>query len=174
MVHVDFSQSAIPVSIQNSTMSSRTIYMNSNGVVNQTAGSVYQPYAGKSGGGANVWHGAGLLMSVPVVDDTPYRVKAVCGARNCSMHIFVGNAPAAPTGSDDLVTQVVSWPIIGEQEDIGSFDEVLLIKANDTLIGGPLAFGIGIAVGSGTMIAGYNISVQNLAKTAPQFAASMS
>lgn len=174
MTHVDLVQSRVVVSSLNTTMSTRTVYMNSNGVVNQTAGSVYNPYGSKTGTGKNVWHGAGLMMSLPIVDDTPYRVKARVGGENCALHIFVGNAPAAPTGTNDLVTQVVSWPILGLQEDVGIFDDVILIKAQDTLIGGPLAFGIAISAQSGQMLAGYHLSVQNLSKTAPQFAASMS
>ena len=161
------------------SVSAQQITMNSSGVVNQTTGAAHGVGNFQSGNGYNQWRGAGVLMSQPVVDDTPYRVKAYLGAEKSSMYIFVGYAPLAPTGTNDLITKVVAFQVIGYGvNDKGIFDEVFLLpglKAGDPDFQKPLAFGVAVATEQGAGVNGsYNISVQNLAKTAPQFAASMS
>ena len=147
--------------------------MNSSGVVNQTVGSVDEAQNGITAGS---WYGSGLLMSFPVVDDTPYRVKVHAFAANSDMMVFTGYAPAAPTGAGDLIAKPVFFPLTDSQNANGKFDEILLmpgLESGDSDFGKPIAFGIVISPYS-TVFPTWHMSVQNLAKTAPQFAASMS
>ena len=147
--------------------------MNSSGVVNQTVGSVDEAQNGITAG---TWYGSGLLMSFPVVDATPYRVKVHALAANSDMMVVVGYAPVAPSGSGDLITKPVFFPLTDSQNANAKFDEVLLmpgLESGDPDFGKPLAFGVVISPYS-TVYPTWHISVQNLAKTAPTFAASMS
>lgn len=155
-----------------------TIKMNSSAIVNQDIGSAFNPYyLSAAVSGNNYWRGAGLLMSAPVVDKTPYRIKAYCITRTAHGFVFAGYAPASPTGTNDTITSVVSWPISCiDSNEVGMFDEVVLmpgLQQGDPDFGKPIAFGIACQNNQNAVIR-FNISVQNLAKTAPQFAASMS
>ena len=157
---------------------SSTCPMNSSGVVNQTAGSQHNPYFTQGNIGWNLWHASGVLMSQPVVDDTPYRVKAYVAGVATRIHIIVGYAPAAPTGVNDAITNVVPYPA-AEYSDVGRegvFDEVILmpgLQSGHPDFGKPIAFGVAISTLATSHVA-FNISVQNLAKTAPKYASSMS
>ena len=155
---------------------SSSIRMNSSGVVNQTSGMSHMPFVNLQGQGVSLWTGSGLLMDQPNVDATPYRVKAYAAADNAFCYLFCGYAPSSPTGVDDIITSVIAWPI-GSVGGISTFNDLILLPALDEQspdFGKPIAFGVAVAMKSGTFSASYNISVQNLAKTAPQFAASMS
>lgn len=169
-LHVDPGANQPGFSSQNAAGS--TIKMNSSGIVNQTFGSVSLA-AGSfiATSSASSWRGVGLLMSQPIIDATPYRVKARILVHNAYCWVFCGYAPASPTGTDDTITGVVAWPLGVSESSI--FDDIILFPAVPAQSALPLAFGIA-AAGTGNANARYNLSVQNVAKTAPQFAASMS
>ena len=176
LVHIEPGSSLIGLS---PTMSSVTGYVNmgSSGIVEQTKGSAHHTYAGTTGTGRSQWTAAGVLMSQPVVDATPYRLKVYARAGNSHIYVIVGTAPASPTGND-RIDNVVSFPISSYPSEKGEFDEIILVPGRnpqDPLFQRPLAFGVAVAVENAiNPLLAYNISVQNLAKTAPQFAASMS
>ena len=152
--------------------------MMSSGVVQQSQASAVNHRIGVASTSGNSWRASGLLISQPVIDSTPYRVKAYVATANGNGYVFVGYAPASPTGNDDLITNVTAFPVTVEaQVEAGIFDEVLYIPGlpqGDPNFDKPLAFGIAVEAPVGTTIVRYNLSVQNMAKTAPQFAASMS
>lgn len=153
-------------------------WMNSTGIVNQTKGMVWN--IGLDSGTINATQvkGAGLLMTQPIVDATPYRIKARIGGTGLKAWAFVGYAQASPTGTKDLVQELVAWPIaLDPGHPIGVFDEIVLVpglQENDPYADRPLAFGLLISDAPNNVGSSFNISVQNLSKTAPQFAASMS
>lgn len=177
--HVDLEQSPLTLATY-VPISSRTVKMNSNAVVNQDYGFAYSNYLVTTVSNVSYWEGAGLLMSVPVVDDTPYRVKARVNVYRGNAYAFCGYSPASPTGSADTITKVVSYPIasaVAVESAAGEFDEVIKIPGlseGDTEFGKPIAFGIAFASAAAGANCAFNISVQNMAKTVPQFAASMS
>ena len=146
-----------------------TIRMNSTGVVFQTAGMAHQAFAGIAATGGNQWVGSGLLMSQPVVDDTPYRLKLYALGDNCGFYAFWGYAPIAPTGSNDVITKVNIIPMAANKTNSeGQIDEVILfpgVPEGNSDFGKPIAFGIGVGVTSGTGSVVYSLLVQNLAKT---------
>ena len=151
------------------------INMNSSGIVNQTFGSANNSLTGVTGAGTASWQGVGVLMSQPIVDSTPYRVKAYATCSSAVIYVFLGYAPGAPA-TINTIESVVAYPITGYESNVyksNNFDEIILVPGNQN--NNPVAFGIAIAAGSGESAQlSYSISVQNLAKTAPTFAASMS
>ena len=152
--------------------------MNSTAIVYQTEGFAHQAFNGVNATQSNYWVGSGLFISQPVVDDTPYRVKGTFIGDGMSCYLFVGRGPANPTGVNDLITDVVAIPLTGAKDGIDTrINDVINIEGlpdSHPDFQKPLAFGYGISVAAGSGTAAYSLSVQNLAKTAPQFAASMS
>ena len=151
--------------------------LNSSGIVNQTEGvATINNGTYSATTNSNWWKAAGLLISPPVVDSTPYRVKAYVACFTGNAHIIVGRAPLAPTGSNDPITNVTGIPITaGSHNEVAVFDECILIPGvpeSDPDFKKPVAFGIACSGSAGGIR--FHLSVQNLAKTAPQFAASMS
>lgn len=159
------------IGIGNRASKGKTILMNSDGIVRQTKGMAFVLNYNYTHI-ANSWGAAGVLIKPPIVDATPYRIQAtIYNSQPSEKYIVVGHAPLAPTGTNDLITNVIPYP----NED-GVFDQVVLVPAaqpgdEDK----PIAIGIAIgANGTSVALIEANISVQNLAQTAPQFAASMS
>ena len=148
--------------------------MDSSGIVNQTTGFVQQV-------GRNIptlisssdCRCVGVLMRPPVVDDTPYSVRAFTIAEQGSMFVFVGVAPANPDGDNDEIENPVFFPVSNLAQ--GRFTEVIKVPGNTPgYEDRPLAFGIAISNTKNNNVLSCVLSVQNLAMTAPQFAASMS
>ena len=155
-----------------STLAGGNVYANSSGIVNQTYGSSDFVQSGMSSAG---WYGSAVLMSQPVVDATPYRVRLNAQVTSAELSLFIGYAPSAPTGIADIFTKSVIIPIgLGGS---GKFDEVVLLPGVDEFsidYQKAIGFGIVLSKAAGQDYASFHISVQNLAKTAPTFAASMS
>lgn len=111
-------------------------------------------------------------MAQPEVDDTPYRIKCRAKVLSELQYIIIGYAPSAPNGVNDLITKVCAIPFSG----VEGFDDIILMRSvpkGDPEYGKAVA--IGIAIESNQKQKSYfALSVQNLAVTAPQFAASMS
>ena len=164
------------------TINSGTVKMNSTGVVNQTKGSCHMMQSTVTGAGRNAWQAAGLYMTQPIVDDTPYRVKAYVQGHLSDIWIIVGYGPSSPT-SQDTLTKVIPFPISkygSSSHDplAGKFDDIILLPGlipSDTDYQKPIAFAVAMATDAALQTEGsFHLSVQNLSKTAPQFAASMS
>ena len=159
----------------------RRIEMNSTGVVNDTFGIAYMSNISVNSTTKDRWRGAGVLIAPPIVDDTPYRVKAYASGDHAYFYVFVGYAPLSSNGNSDVITKLNSWPISkyndGSNEGgFAYFDEVIKVPGvadGDPEFGKPIAIGVAITNLAGSDAA-YSISVQNLAKTAPKFAASNS
>ena len=155
--------------------------MNSTGVVNDTYGLAYISNQSINSTSKDRWRGAGVLVAPPIVDDTPYRVKAYASGDNAYFYVFVGYGPLAANGNGDVITKLNSWPITPYNDGttvggFGYFDEVIKVPGvaeGDPEFGKPIAIGVAIT-NLGGSDAAYSISVQNLAKTAPKFAASNS
>ena len=145
-------------------------------IVNQTNGMARVGDANSAGTSYIMWRASGLYISQPVVDSTPYRVKAYVATKgDVICHLVVGYGPKDPTGIDDLVERVVSFPLDPQTGQV--FDEVINmpgIPLTDTYSTRPIAFGIADISNDSLGRFGFFLSVQNLAKTAPTFAASMS
>ena len=153
----------------------RTIYVTTNGFVHQDQGFAQTIWATNTGNQSN-WYGSGLLIAGAIGDNTPYRVKAYLQADQTYGFLLYGYAPLAPAGVNDQITKLHAYPILGPDLSIGKFDDVILVpglKEGDTDFGKPLFFGFGVVQTQNAKVSSY-ISVQNLAKTAPTFAASMS
>lgn len=154
------------------------ILMNSSGIVNETKGACNRAYVLPGNMNATHWTGVGVLMSAPIVDATPYRIQAGVVSDKAIIHIVIGFAPLAPTGTDDVITSVVNFPIQGAGSGAaGSFNGVVLVpgvKEGEPDYGKPIAIGVAISNTTTNPVSSYFISAQNLAKTAPQFASSMS
>ena len=173
MMHVRPGQSTIGWNGFSST-AGETVQASNSAIVNQVVGTAMSQQG--SIGGAN-YYAAGVLMSQPVIDDTPYRVKAyVLSLMYC--YAFVGYAPAAPTGID-TIDRCTFFPLTSRTDAgpaVAHFDEIInfpgLVKG-DPYENRPLCFGL-VARSFANHEAAFNICVQNLAKTAPQFAAGMS
>ena len=149
-----------------------SVSMNSDGVV-YTTKAMARALGTVVNTGSGYWYSVGLMMKPPIVDDTPYRVKATWHASTQQQYLIIGYAPAAPTGSGDLITQIVAKPI----QRCNEVDEVFLIKGlaeGDPDFGKPMAFAIAFASTTSGDLGEMTISVQNLAQTAPKFAASIS
>ena len=166
----------------NGDINNDNVYFNGDAIVYQTQASMHQQIATISPLGN--YSTAGLLISQPVVDATPYRVKANVCSYEAFVYLCVGYGPEAPTGSADLATKCRYFPLqISGSKGSGAiygpaaqFDETILIPGvpeGDPDFAKPMFFGI-MCAADGNPVAGYYLSVQNLAKTAPQFAASMS
>lgn len=173
MFHVRPGQSTIGWNGFAST-AGETVVASNSGVVNQVVGTAMSQQG--SIGGAN-FYAAGVLMSQPVVDDTPYRVKAyVLSLMYC--YAFIGYAPAAPVGVD-TIERCTFFPLTSRTDAgpaVGLFDEIINfpgLPKGDPYEDRPICVGL-VARSFANHEAAFNISVQNLAKTAPQFAASMS
>ena len=159
----------------------RRIEMNSTGVVNDTFGLAYISNQSLNAQSKDRWRGAGVLIAPPIVDDTPYRVKAYAAGDHAYFYVFVGYAPVAANGNSDVITKVNAWPISqfndGSNEGgLGYFDEIIKVPGvaeGDPEFGKPIAIGVAMSNLAGSDVQ-YSISVQNLAKTAPKFAASIS
>ena len=150
------------------------VQCNNSGIVNQTVGTAQTGQT--TIGGAN-YYASGVLMAQPVVDDTPYRVKAYVLSLMYA-YLYVGYAPANPTGNGDTIEKCVFMPITARTEGphAAMFDDIINfpgVPESDPYYQRPVSFGI-VARSFSNHDAAFNISVQNLAKTAPQFAASMS
>ena len=165
----------------NGNINNDTVYFNNNGIVNQTIAIqdelVTQPPV------AN-YNGSGILISQPVVDDTPYRVKGMFLGWDCYAYLFIGYGPSSPVGQGDQATKCTYIPLAASgQQGSGAaavqaaeVDEVIIIPGlseGDPDYQKPIAIGF-MMQANGTPVGGYHLSVQNMAKTAPQFAASMS
>ena len=177
LVHVDLGAAQHAFGTED-VMTNQNAKMNGSGIVYQTQGSASHAHDSVNGtSAANRWRASGLLMSQPIVDATPYRVKAYVWVANMNLSLFVGYGPTNPTGSDDQINKCVQFPLTaGAHDENGIFDDIILIPGltqQDPDFGRPIAFGIGVSGSSGGTCR-FNLSVQNLAKTAPQFAASMS
>ena len=177
MIHVSPGQSQVTFGNAD-LLSSSTLRMNNSSVVYQTTGFANHNLYTAAWPGFNTIRSAGLLISQPVVDDTPYRVKAYVRASLSTPYIIVGLGPASATGTDDVITKYTLFPIGAyTTQEYGLFDDVINVPAfTGAEANRPIAFGVGISANSlnNTQAISYSISVQNLAKTAPQFASSMS
>lgn len=155
-----------------------TVEMNNTGIVHQTSGSCQNQYE-RLDDSLGEWYATGLLISQPIVDATPYRLKVFLGIGGASgnendhRYAFMGYAPANPTGTNDVIEKCSMLPI-GPR---GIVDEIILapgLPEGDPYFDRPLAFGVAAIVAANSTRYSHYISVQNLSKTAPQFAASMS
>ena len=155
------------------------ININTDGVVHQVSASNADGniQAGQKGT-TSQWVGTGLYMSQPIVDATPYRVKAYVTTHLCEALVIVGYAPNTPTGTNDLITDIVSFPLTAAgTTESAKFDEIILmpgLSESDPDYGKPIAIGLAFMSANNAAYVRWNISAQNLSKTAPQFAASMS
>lgn len=121
---------------------------------------------------AGQWAGLGLFISPPTVDNVPYRVKANVFSAGPEVYLFYGYAPASPTGTDDLITNVTAYALSGTLE----FDDCILVPAlpaGDPDLGKPLCFGVahGEAASGWVDVA---LSVLNMATAPPQYSSSSS
>ena len=179
MLHTDPDQADITGFGQVAEIRNREAYMNNPGIVYQTKGNSFAIRRQSTPGNDNEWRTAGVLMSPPLVDDTPYRVKlsAAC-TESALLFFFTGYGPLDPTGTDDFIEKCTLVPIARNLNNPwGVFDEVVNIPGRGPQhpdYNRPIAFGLGLSLGSNANQAYYHISVQNLSKTAPQFASSMS
>ena len=152
----------------------KVIWMRSTGIVNQTRAMATTLEAVVSTA-ANRWFGSGVLIKGPIVDSTPYRVKVHALSSGVATYVFLAY-PETTTGLDRCIN-TIAFPL-GYDGGM-QFDEVINVPAwpeSDPLHESPIAIGVaaGQAIkGSGELIE-YYLSVQNLAQTAPKFAASMS
>ena len=157
----------------------REANMNNDGIVKHTVGTAFALRRQSTPGTDQEWRTAGLLMSPPLVDDTPYMVRLRASATESTLlFFFTGTGPMAPTGTDDPITNCSIIPIARNLSNShGYFNEVVLVKGRSPGhpdYNKPIAFGLGLSLGSNPTQVYYHMSVQNLSKTAPQFAASMS
>ena len=153
----------------------RTIYVTTNGFVHQDQGFAQSIWATLSANTTN-WHGSGLLITGSIRDRTPYRVKGYIQATDALVFACYGYAPLAPAGVNDLVTKLTVLPIGNLADSKGVIDEVILVPGlneGDTEFGKPLFFGFAVVANTAAKV-NYFMSVQNLSKTSPTFAASMS
>jgi hypothetical protein len=173
-VHTSLGQPLLTFATTETNMMESELRMNSTAIVNQASGSIQIPYSATAGAEYRTWFGLGVLMAPPDVDDTPYRVKLRGYCDRGIAQLVVGNAPAAPDGNNDLILDTISFPLAFEDDRHMLFDDVILIR-RDQAGPAPLAFGIAISGEDGGNIrCGFNLSVQNLARTSPKFASHMS
>ena len=176
LVYVNPGQAS--VSFGNGMSIGGQLVANNSGIVNTVTGTMANGYALTGSSGNANWYSCCVLMSPPVVDDTPYRVKLWYFGENTNGYFYTGYAPLAPTGTNDAITKVQGIPFShqGSMEK-GYFDEAVLmpsIPKTDPDYGKPIAFGLAVAVSTGNPVHAFYMSVQNMEKTAPQFATSMS
>lgn len=148
----------------------RRVVMNSSGTVYQDAG-VAQ--AEQTSQGGSTIYSAGLLIAQPIVDAAPYRVKAYVECTEESM-LFVGYANTS-SGISDTISKCSFFPLTTADSPIGHFDDCILmpgLNPGDADYEKPIGFGIAIR-SSANHLASFHMSVQNLAKPSPQYAASM-
>lgn len=159
-------------------MRDKEAFMSGPGLVFQTKGTAMMVRRQAAAGGTYDWRTAGLLMSPPLVDDTPYRVKMYCGFQNAMCFFFTGYGPMDPDGNNDLITGCTAVPLSPYLEHGSAvFDDIVNIPGRPPGhpdYNKPIAFGMGVALGGANHLGWFHLSVQNLSKTAPQFAASMS
>ena len=177
MLHLNPGQNQ--VTMGNADLMSASQYrFNNSAIVYQNEGSMFKVIETAAWAGFNTIRSAGLLISQPVVDATPYRIKAYIRSSNATPYVIVGLGPAAPTGTDDAITHYTVWPIGSfATQEFALFDEVIRMPSfegsNEQR---PIAIAIGVSpnVDGVAATCSYNLSVQNLSKTAPKFASSMS
>lgn len=118
--------------------------------------------------GTDEWSAYGVYMSPPTVDATPYKCIAhAMGA--AAPFLVIGIAPAAPTGTDDEITDLYYMPF---NDGIDITLLVAPLPVGDPKEGNPIFVGIGTATAATTRIIS-SVSCQNLSKPSPRFAASM-
>lgn len=159
-------------------ISTNTVTINSDGVVNQTNGFVWGADQRLTATSFTTWYGVGLMMQYPIVDATPYRLKGYVSARDCIASFFLGYAPSSPTGTGDLITKIIASPLTSfDMQEHGKIDDIVTIPSlpeSDPDYGKPIAFGFAFVNPTSNAILHYSLQVQNMANTSPQFAASMS
>jgi len=162
------------VDLGSSTLNNgKTVVCSSNGIVNQTTGMVsYFSRRITTAIPEDNHRAAGILIRPPIVDSTPYMVRAYTYTSLITATVFAGFAQEDPDGVNDTIEECTFFPIGSENHEIGSFKEVLLMP--EALTNRPLCFGIAFTDGKANCSLSFTLSVQNLAQTAPQFAASMS
>ena len=113
---------------------------------------------------ANSYKAMGVLMKPPLVDRTPYRVKARGHGGLVNM-LLVGYAPASPTGSNDTLDR---W----NYQSFGfEYDDIIMLPAlesTDAMYGRPIFFGVAVPFVSASHIQ-VDVSVQKLSIAPPQF-----
>jgi hypothetical protein len=176
LVHGLFTYDRIGIS-QNRSQKNRTLNADTvaDGLVFQTVGAAYCVESLENNMNTNQWAGSGLLMQPPGVDATPYRIKLHYHCRDAVIFFVIGYGPVAPTGTDDQIQQCIQYPI--GINGAGIFDEVVLVPGtapDPELQDNPIFFGIALSDSDNNTKLEYALSVQNLARTAPQFASSMS
>lgn len=153
--------------------SSQSISVNSSGIVYQTEGFAHGVSLSTGSVNNSQWKAAGLFIAPTDVDNTPYRVKGWLQSEDSKGLMLVGYGPLAVTGSSDIVTKVVAF---NGNRGFTLFDDVILMPRlfpSDDDFGKPIFFGLGVTSAPNDTIE-LTLSVQNLARTSPQFGASMS
>lgn len=134
---------------------------NSSGVVYDDVGGV------KSNGNSAVsiaQQSIAVNMKPPQEDPVPYRVKIYC-PNATSLYAVIAYAPSTITGTDDVMVHANFFQIPGY------FDEIVMIHGHPSAHSfrdRPIVFGVS-AFGNGHN--NVTISVQNLGRTPPQYAA---
>lgn len=147
------------------------ILARSSGIVAEDFGTVFNALGGITGAD---WHASGMFIRQPVVDNTPYRVKMRVLCETLSFGV-VGYGPEAPTG-DDTITKCTFFPLTAANSPVNNWDEVIQfpgVPKTNSDFSKPLFFGLLIRR-QVNADAAFHMSVQNLAKTPPQFSSSMS
>lgn len=131
---------------------------NSDGTVKDEIGSVFSTGVSPATGNSSI----GMFFAAPLVDVVPFRVKAYVPT-NDNIYLMIGRAPATITGTDDTISHINRFHLVGEM------DEILMIE--------PLAVGDGdretpIFIGIQTeavSVQNIRLSVQRLDVAPPQF-----
>lgn len=118
---------------------------------------------------AGNWVSMGVVMQPPILEATPYRIKAYC---NEGAAVVIGYVVSAFTGNNDAVSDIMVFPLNG-----GVFDDIVLITPEP--VGGadddkPIYFGIAqgeLSSQAGTLA---SISVQRMSVAPPQYSSSVS
>ena len=178
--HTDPDVSWQTVSPNYGPIANRTVRMANNQVVYQTEAFAHHSYTTSTGFGLSQWRAAGLYMTGPVGDATPYRIKGYANGFKSDLYVVIGYAPSTITGNDWLL-QTIAFPIApydANGSSSGEFDEVIRLPGladGDTYFGRALGIGIAQATSNGTVTQlAYALSVQNMSRTPPQYSTSAS
>jgi hypothetical protein len=132
------------------------------GALYNSDGSVYTDTASVMASGASVASGksaVGVNMSPPIDDKVPYRVKLYVPT-NDDIFLVIGRNTGTLTGTDDTITNIQGFHVIGELDEIFMIDPIS--GSND-----PLVFAIQT---NNVAVYTCGLSVQKLDVSPPQFA----
>ena len=146
-------------------ISAGSIKLNSDGTVYDEYGTARADHDTVPTVTAANWRAVGCLMTPPQDETVPYRVKVNANSTNFVAHLGIGYAPASPTGSDDVISDVAVFHVQNE------LDGLFMIPALDSGhadYGKALAFCYIITYNTGAYGVG-GISVQRLGTAPPPF-----